>query len=123
MSLRAEFDAAAIGIFNAFGDLIEDVTLTIVGAWNPTTETSATTTEQIRVSISDATKAEGVATRGGGVGKLDIMDGDLNALAITSEVTATPKIDDQLTLNGVDYLVRSVADSHGILWKMGLRRV
>lgn len=113
--LRAEFDAAAIELFDSFGDLIENATLTIVGVWNPVTETSATTTEQIRVSIRPVTKEEADGAQ--------IMVGDTMATAITSEVAATPKIDDQLTLLGVDYLVRSVADSHGILWKMGLRRV
>lgn len=115
MSLRAEFDQAAKDIFDAFGDLIEDVTLSQPGAWNPITETQTPSTESIRVSRKEFKREEADGQ--------SIMVGDLECLAIKSEVTLTPKIDDTLTMESVDYLVRGVGNIQGILWRLHLRRV
>lgn len=114
MSVRAKFDQAAVNIFDAFGDAIDNVTYTITGAWNPVTETSSDTAETIRVSVKPITRDEADG---------EVMTGDMMATIIQSEMTATPKIDDKLTLNSVDYLVRSVVDKYTILWELELRRV
>lgn len=114
MASKSSFDATAIKIFNNFGDLIEDATYVITGAWNPVTETSSDTNETIRMSVRAINREE----PDGGV-----MEGDLMATIIQSEMTATPKIDDRIAFNAVNYLVRSVADNHSILWQLELRRV
>jgi uncharacterized protein with von Willebrand factor type A (vWA) domain len=112
---RAQFDAAAITIFNAFGDLIEDVTLSQPGAWDPITETQTPTTESIRVARREFTRQEADGQ--------SVMVGDLEAMAIISEVTATPKIDDTLIMDGVNYLVRGVGNNQGVIWRLHLRRL
>lgn len=123
MVQRATFTSAAKTIFDAFGDLIENVSYRNAGVWNPITETEApTTTETVRVAVREFTRAEQISVRGA-VGKLAIMSGDLQALIIVSEITITPKIDDILTLDTIDYLVRSVGDISKVLWRLQLRRV
>ncbi len=124
MGLRAEFDAAAISIFDAFGDLIEDVTHTKPGAWDIVTETQTpASTETIRVALREYTRAEQFSARGANAGNVDVMSGDLQGLVIQSEMTATPEIDDTLLLDGVTYLVRSIGNISKILWRLQLRRV
>lgn len=115
MASKSSFNKTAIKVFNTFGDLIENVTYTIVGAWNPVTETTTNTTEAIRISVSPVKKEEADGEQ--------IMIGDMMALIIVSEMTATPKIDDFLTFGGADYVVRAVEDNHTITWKLLLRRL
>lgn len=115
MPNRAIFEAAAVNVFNAFGDIIEDVTYTSAGAFNPVTETTTgDATEAIRVSFKPLDKDEADG---------DIMVGDTMATIIQSEMTLTPKIDDTLVLDGVNYIARSVVDKYKVLWELHLRRV
>ncbi len=114
MPNRSAFEAAAVNVFNAFGDIIEDVTYTIVGVWNPVTETSSATTEAIRISIKPITRDESDG---------EIMTGDSIATIIQAEMTAVPKIDDRITLDSIEYLVRAVVDKYKVLWELELRRV
>jgi putative aminopeptidase FrvX len=114
--MRATFNKAAIRLFDTFGDLIEGVVYSSIGPWDPTTESNTAVTQpDLRISARPPKREEADAT--------GIMVGDLVALVIQSEMTATPKIDDRLALDGVDYIVRAVVDSHKVLWRLSLRRL
>ena len=111
---RAQFDKAAIKIFNSFGDIIEDVTYTISGAWDQATESATNSTESIRVSVKPVTKEEADGA--------EVMIGDMVATVTVSEMTAVPKIDDLITLDSVDYIVRSATNKYKVLHELILRR-
>lgn len=116
MVQRATFNSAAIRVFDTFGDLIEDVSYRNAGVWNPITETQEpAATETVRMKASPFTRRE--------IDGANVMIGDLKALIIQTELTLTPKIDDFLTWDGVDYLVRAVENVHQVLWRLQLRRV
>lgn len=116
MVMRAQFDSMAKRVFDTFGDLIEDVAYKRAGVWNPVTETQdPAASETVRIKASPFTRQE--------IDGANVMIGDLKALIIQTELTIIPKIDDTITWDGVDYLVRAVENVHKVLWRLQLRRV
>lgn len=121
---RAVFQAAAVRLFDTFGDIIEDVTYTKPGAWDIVAETQTpASVETIRVAFKEYTRAEQFSARGSNSGNLDIMSGDIQGLVIQSEMTTVPEIDDTLVLDGVTYLAKAVGNVSKVLWRLQLRRV
>ncbi len=113
---RAVFQAAAVRLFDTFGDLIEDVTYTKPGAWDIVTETQTpASTETVRIKAAPFKRQE--------IDGDNVMVGDLNALIIQAEITATPEMDDTVLWDGVTYLVRAVENVHQVTWRLQLRRV
>ncbi len=121
----AFFQQQAVLAFNAFGDIIKDVTYRqrTAGTYDESAGTRPVT------ESDETTRIVAFQQLGGDNNMSEINLEDLRverarAIIIQSELTATPKIDDEiLTLNGSTWRVEEIADINQVIWDLTIRAI
>lgn len=116
MSMRGVFKKAGQSMFDAFGDLIYTGTYTALGAWDPVTEA---TTGDVAQTVRFALPPPGKQAESDDVP----LTGDAVATMLADEFTGTPKTDDKVLIDGIDYLVSGVDNLSGVAWRLQLSRL
>lgn len=107
MSLKGVFRKGAIQMFNAFGDVIENVTLNVTAGWDPVTEAGTVTNYPVRAAIkTNVRDKDGIV-----VGALDIA-------IIQSELSVAPLMDNTISFDGRVYKVVNVINAASVVWKL-----
>jgi len=109
MSLKGTFRIAAKSMFDAFGDAIEQVSYSSVGAWNPETETETVITESVRAAVNN--NARVFNTEGVYIGGIELV-------ILQNELISTPKIGDKAAFGGATYRVVKHMNLSGVVWKL-----